>query len=154
MQVFSYMQRSFDDKKTILIFFIFLLSIFYEAFTTIHPLLPPLLGVAFWIFLSKRNGLIDIYIFLWTIFFEVDHSLPLFSTIISFIILKNIFLKLKQILFNKFLLKILSVMLFYIFYPIFLLILNKIFLTDMIAVNLEYIKYMLVETILVLVMNI
>ena len=149
MQTLSGMQRSSYDKKNILTAFIFFLSILYESLTTLYPFLPPLLGIAFFIFASSENRLIKIYIFLYTLFFEADHGLPLFSTFLSFTILKYIFLKLQNILSSKLLIKISLVATFYLFYPIFLYFLNKVFLTQMITFDLEYFKYLLIEIILV-----
>ncbi len=149
MQTLSGMQRSSYDKKNILITFIFFLSILYESLTTLYPFLPPLLGIAFFIFASSENRLIKIYIFLYTLFFEADHGLPIFSTFLSFTILKYIFLKLQNILSSKLLIKISLVATFYLFYPIFLYFLNKVFLTQTITFNLEYFKYLLIEIILV-----
>lgn len=155
MQTFSYMQRSFDDKKNILKTALFLLSIFYEVATSIYPFLPPLLGIAFWIYLSnKEDRLSNLYLFLYTVIFEADHNLAFFSTFLLFFLLKKLFLKIKKIFFYTHILKISAVLSFYLIYPLFLILLNKIFMTDTIIVNLDYFRYILIETILVLVVKI
>ena len=99
MQTFSYMQRNIDDKKNLKYFFLFILSLIYEALTTIYPYLPPLIAVSFWIFLfawNINNKTLLTFVILYTLFFEVDHSLPLFSTLMLFVFLKDFFYRLSK----------------------------------------------------------
>ncbi len=154
MQTFSYMQRNIDDKKNIRNFFIFLFLLFYETLTTIYLFLPPLLGVAFWLFLNNKDSkILNLYILIYTLFFEADHSLPFFSTYLFFILLKNIFLKMNKYFLQIFILKVLAVTIFYLTYPIFIFFLHKIFKTDIIIVNLDYFGYILIEIFLALVIG-
>ena len=153
MQTFSYMQRNIDDKKNIIYFFIFLFSLFYEVLTTIYTILPPFWGVGFWffmIFYIKREFIFIFFIFIYLLFFEIDHSLPLFSLIIFYFLLLPLFLKLLKILSNKYILKILSVVLIYLLYPLFIYALHKFFKTDIFSLDLNYFLYMITEIIILI----
>ena len=145
MQTFSYLQRNSFDKKNIKEFFLFILSIIYGALTSIYPILPPFLGIAFLIFLNKNRPLVSSYIFLYTLFFEINFSLPLFSTFLFFILLKHIILKFYKIISYKTLVKVLSIIIFYLLYPLFLYFIHKVFNTNYFYINLNYLFYIIFE---------
>ncbi len=156
MQAFSYMQRNIDDQKNIRHLIVFILSIFYEVLTTIFPFFPPMLGLAFWFFLNsykERKNIILIYILFYTLLFEIDHNIPIFSTFLLYLLLYPLFFRLFKIISNSALLKILSIIFFYISYPMFLFLLHKIFNIDLFEIGLYYIYYILLEIFIVLVVG-
>lgn len=156
MQTFSYMQRNIDDKKNIIYILIFTISIFYESLTTIYPFLPPLLGIAFWFFLKAlnfNNRLLFFLITIYTIFFEVDHSLPLFSTIFLYLLLYLIFKRFFKLFSNITILKVMAVSSVYIFYPIVLYIFHKFFKTDIFSIDFSYLSYIFLEIFILLIVG-
>lgn len=148
MQTFSYLQRNSFDKKNIKEFFLFILSIIYETLTSIYPILSPFLGIAFLIFLNKNRPLVNSYILLYTLFFEISYSLPLFSTFLFFILLKHIILKFYKIISYKSLVKVFAIICFYLLYPFFLYFIHKVFNTSYFYINLNYLFYIIFEIVI------
>jgi len=150
------MQRNIDDKKNIIYFFLFLLSIIYETLTTIYPYLPPLMALVFWIFLfawKNNNKTLLTFVILYTLFFEVDHSLPLFSTLLLFVLLKDFFYKLFKLFSDMKVLKISAVIAVYGLYPVLIYILHKLFKIEYFQIDIYFIGYILVEIFILLILG-
>ncbi len=145
MQTFSGMQRSLYDKKGLAPFLFLLFAWPYEAISSIYPFLPPLAGVGFWIYLSYRDGTSRFYVLLFTLFFEANHSLPFFSTFITYVLLGVLYDRIKHLFFVKWLLKIGAVCGFFLFYPVMLYMLNEIFNTPVFLPDGWYLFYLFVE---------
>ncbi len=150
------MQRNIDDKKNIIYFFLFLLSIIYETLTTIYPYLPPLMALVFWIFLfawKNNNKTLLTFVILYTLFFEVDHSLPLFSTLLLFVLLKDFFYKLFTLFSDMKIIKISAVIAVYGLYPVLIYILHKLFKIEYFQIDIYFIGYILVEIFILLILG-
>ncbi len=86
MQTFSHLRRSRFNLQPLLILLLFTGALVYESIGTIYPLLTPLLGVGFY-YWRLHHGKKEYYFqillfFVYTLWFEIDRDMLLFSFII------------------------------------------------------------------------
>ena len=83
MQTFSDMRRSRFDYQPLVLLLLFLFALIYESIGTIYPYLTPLLGVGFYYYsehYTQRRHYFKLFLFfLYTLFFELDREMILFS---------------------------------------------------------------------------
>ena len=114
MQTFSYLQRSSNDEKNFLKYFLFLFLILtYEPLSTIYLFLPPLLGLMLKQAFSNTSLETKVFVFVYIYFYEIDHSLPPFSLFITLFLCIYILHRLHFIISSRRLLQIFGVIIFY-----------------------------------------
>ena len=86
MQTFSYLRRSRFNLQPLLTLLLFAAALVYETLGTVYPLLTPLLGVGFWYWRhhhgDKKYFMQIALFFAYTLWFEIDREMLLFSFII------------------------------------------------------------------------
>ncbi len=87
MQAFSYLRRSRFNLQPLLILLLFAAAIIYETVGSVYLFLTPLLGVGFFFwrrhYEEKRYYFPIALFFLYTLYFEIDRDLILFSFILT-----------------------------------------------------------------------
>ncbi len=87
MQAFSYLRRSRFNLQPLLILLLFIAAIVYETIGSVYLFLTPLLGVGFFFwrrhYEEKRHYFAIALFFLYTLYFEIDRDLILFSFILT-----------------------------------------------------------------------
>lgn len=89
MQTFSNMQRNITYQRDLKQFSLLILILVYEAISTIHNYLPPLLGFMFILFLNSVKNANKFLIFttiIYLLFFEANRDFLIFSSILFFVI--------------------------------------------------------------------
>ncbi|WP_457592506.1 hypothetical protein [Hydrogenimonas sp.] len=118
------MQRDIFDKKTLTLFFLYLLILLYPAAETVYPFLPPMLGLAYVQWRSavraKNLPLIAAWM-LYALIFESVWGLPLYGIwsmmIVTFVLFDY---KITQTLHMQTVIKVLSAVIFDLLYFVFL----------------------------------
>lgn len=86
MQTFSYLRRSRFNLQPLLILLLFAAALVYESIGTIYPFLTPFLGVGFYFWRrwhgDKAHYFQILLFFLYTVWFEIDREMVLFSFIL------------------------------------------------------------------------
>ncbi len=86
MQTFSHLRRSRFNLQPLLTLLLFAAALVYESIGTIYPFLTPMLGVGFYYWRchhAKKEHYFHIFLFFaYTLWFEIDRDMLLFSFII------------------------------------------------------------------------
>jgi hypothetical protein len=86
MQTFSYLRRSRFNLQPLIALLLFCAALFYESMGTIYLYLSPLLGIGFYFWrkyhTDKKSYFYIGLFFLYTLYFEIDREMILFSFIL------------------------------------------------------------------------
>ena len=86
MQTFSYLRRSRFDLQPLLALLLFAAALVYESAGTVYLWLSPLLGAGFYMwrrhYKERKNYFYIALFFLYTLYFEIDRDMVLFSFIL------------------------------------------------------------------------
>jgi len=147
------MQRSISDQKSLAPFVYVALFVLYESLSSIYLILPPLLGVLFYLFIQafRKEDLAYIVLVVFSILiFESEKGYILFSTVIYFaLVLKIVLPKIEQNFNCKVCVNISIVLLAYVGFYFFTSVISSIFLLPMPAVNYYIIYYIVIEFLIV-----
>ncbi len=153
MQTLSNLQRNISDKSNLELITFFILALIYESLTSIFPFLSPLFGVSFILWLTLYNqklNLAKILIYLYIIFYEIDKDYFVLSFVPLFLFMKfyivNFFEKIIDYTIFRIFIYIVST---YIGYFLINLFLSYIFNNDIPSIGIEFIFYIIIDTILV-----
>jgi hypothetical protein len=90
MQTFSYMRRNSSNYSTLTVVILFIIAVIYESISCIYPYFTPLLGIGFYYivnnFHNEAKWTTILFIFLYSIYFEIDRGMFIFSYIIFFML--------------------------------------------------------------------
>lgn len=147
------MQRSLSYQTFSKLVAYFILLVAYEVLSSIYLLMPPLLGLAFLLFIySIEEDRLDLLVFTlaYLLVFETDHEFVLFSTLFFFIIAYHVGLsRLRQLVDCKKCLNYMSVALAYLGFWFFSLIFNQIIWIDLPQFDWTILYYIAVECVVV-----
>ena len=147
------MQRSISNQKPIVPLIYVILFVLYDSLGSIYIFLPPLLAVLYVLFtkaLDKNDSISLMLIVFCLIVFEANYGYILFSSVIYFYILyKFIMPKIVQNISCTICIKILTVLLVYLGYFLFLTLLSNIFLLPQPMINYYIVYYIVIEFFLV-----
>ena len=143
------MQRSIAHKNPVEISLYLLLFILYSSLSSIYPFLPPMLAVLFVLFskaLTQGDTSTIIIVSFTLVIFEANNGYTLFSSIIYFYILhKFILSKIKQNVSCPECIGVISTLLVYLGYFLFLTLIANIFLLNTPEISYYVIYYMVIE---------
>lgn len=156
MQAFSYLQRNFPYKKTLVTSLFFFVLVVYESFGTIYPIIPPLFGLMFLLFvesIEKKKSYLTLFVFCYLIIFEANNGFLMLSCFIFFV-LSYIFLyaRLRKLIKSQWGLRIFFVAFVYLGYAFFNSLLGLIFGLESITITPYLFYYIFVESLLVLIL--
>ncbi len=147
------MQRSISHQKPIVPFFYIILFVLYDSLGTVYPFLPPLLAVLYVLFsraMDKNEPMSLFLIVLCLVIFEANYGYIFLSSVIYFYILyKFIMPKIVQSFSCTVCVRIVTVLLVYFGFFLFLTLLSKIFLLPQPSMNYYIIYYIVIEFLLV-----
>jgi hypothetical protein len=147
------MQRNSTHQKSLTPLLYIIFFIVYESLSSVYLFLPPLFGVLFVLFvyaLNKEDVPSLFTILLCLLLFEADKGYTLFTSIIYFIIAyKFIMPKIIQNVSCNSCVKISYILLAYFGFFLFNVILSKLFLLPMPAINYYIVYYIVVEFLIV-----
>lgn len=143
------MQRSFTYKKTFIGLIYFTAFALYMSLSSIYLLLPPLFGILFFYYIyaveHNRTDLIVLIAF-FLLLFEAEKGFTLFSTIIYFFIIYELFIpKLHQYVHCVPCRNAIYVILAYIGYWLFAIVIHEIFWMPLPSVDWHIIYYIVIE---------
>ncbi|MEA1919903.1 MAG: hypothetical protein U9N52_08700 [Campylobacterota bacterium] len=147
------MQRSLTHQIHINPIIILPLFLFYESLSSIYLLMPPLLGLIFYLFMQTREtenikALFVIAIML--IIYEAEKGYLFLSTLFYFTLLYQFVVPyLKQNIVCKACLRVIFISLVYLGYYLFLLLFSQIFLFEMPSIDLYVFYYIVIEFLIV-----
>ncbi len=148
MQTFSNLRRSRFNYRYPLILLLFIAALTYESLGTIYPYLTPLLGVGFYYWIKNRDNKESyppIFLFFcYTIYFELDRDIMLFSFILL-IMLYHYFIQkpLEESIECDVCLKIIFTLYAYLGYYMLNQFLGFIFNLPSFEINLTYLIYII-----------
>lgn len=147
------MQRSLSYQTLSKLVALFALLLVYEVLSTIYLFLPPLLGLAFLLFIyAVEEDRLDLLVFtlVYLLVFETDHEFVLFSTLFFFILSYHIVLsRLRQFIDNKKYLDYISIALAYLGFWVFSIIFNQIIWIDLPQFDWTIFYYIAIECVVV-----
>ncbi len=153
MQTLSNLQRNISDKSNLELITFFILALIYESLTSIFPFLSPLFGVSFILWLTLYNqklNLAKILIYLYIIFYEIDKDYFVLSFVPLFLFMKFYIVNFFEKIIDYTIFRIFIYILFtYIGYFLINLFLAYIFNNDIPSIGIEFIFYIIIDTILV-----
>ncbi len=147
------MQRSFSHHNTGTLVLLFVLLVVYEVLSTIYLFLPPLLGLAFLLFIyAVEHDRLDYLLFTiaYLFVFETDREFLLFSSLFYFSIAYRIGVeRLRLIVSCHKCMDYLSIALAYLGFWFFSIILNQIIWLDLPQFDWKIFYYIFIESVLV-----
>ncbi len=147
------MQRSLTYQDIGKLVALFALLLFYEVLSSIYLYLPPLLGLAFLLFVyAIEHDRLEYLVFTlaYLLVFETDREFLLFSTLFFFTIAYRIgLLKLRQIVSCDKCLDYMSIALAYLGFWFFSIILNQIIWIDLPQFDWTIFYYIFIECLVV-----
>ncbi len=155
MQTFPNMRRSRFNYKYPLILLLFIAALMYESLGTIYPYLTPLLGVGFYYWIKNRankDSYIQLFLlFCYTLYFEIDRNLILFSFILL-VMLYHYFIEkpLEESIECDICLKIIFTLYIYIGYYFLNLFLGFIFNLPSFEIDVTYLVYIMTDLLIVI----
>ena len=148
------MQRSLTYQEISKLVLIFMLLLVYEVLSSIYLWLPPLLGLAFLLFVyavEKMRLELLILTLAYLLVFEADREFLLFSTLFFFTIAYRLgLLKLRLIVSCEKCLKYISIALAYLGFWLFSFIVNQIIWIDLPEFDWHIFYYIAIEAFVVL----
>ena len=149
------MQRRIINLEPLTPIFLFCGLVVYESISSLYVYITPLVGIVFLYLVQnihdKEKTYINLALFLYLIFFEIDRGFFVFSSLIYFLIYYNFFHnELVNSVACQNCLKFLIIFLFYIGFYIVNLILSLLFNQDLPIFDITYIIYFVTDFILVL----
>ncbi|MFP4333190.1 MAG: hypothetical protein ACLFQJ_07800 [Campylobacterales bacterium] len=153
MQTFPYMQRSFSYKEVVSAALALIFLTIYESISSIFYLLPPLLGVALYLFidfLEKREYFRVGVIALFLLILEADKGF-IFGTTIVFFLLVYFFLLpfVNKLIGSPVFYKLIIVSVAYTGYTLFLVFIEYILRMPLFDFSYILLYYIVLETLLV-----
>ncbi|MEA3522485.1 MAG: hypothetical protein U9R50_05890 [Campylobacterota bacterium] len=147
------MQRSLSHKISINPIIVLPLFLLYESLSSIYLLLPPLLGLIFYLFVDAResNNIKSLFIVVvMLIIYEAEKGYLFLSTLFYFTLLYQFLLPyLKQNIICKSCLKFIFISLVYLGYYLLILLVSHVFLLEVPMIDLHVIYYILIEFLIV-----
>jgi len=147
------MQRSISHQKPLTPFVYIVLFVLYSGFSSIYPILPPMLGVLFLLFnkaLKQDDTILILLVSFCLVIFEANNGYILFTSIIYFYIVHKLILpKILQNFSCPVCIKVSYVLLAYLGYYIFLTLISNIFLLPKPNINYYIVYYIVIEFFLV-----
>jgi len=147
------MQRSISHQKPIVPFLYIILFVLYDSLGTIYPFLPPLLAVLYVLFTKALDNDDTVSLFLIVlclVIFEANYGYIFLSSVIYFYILyKFIMPKIVQSFSCSTCIRIITVVLVYLGFFLFLTLLSNIFLLPQPSINYYIVYYIIIEFFLV-----
>lgn len=143
------MQRSITNKNPLRAIGYLVLFIIYTALSGVYIMLPPLLGVLYFLFsktLHSKDTMGFVLVLIALVFLEAKSSYLIFSTIIYFgILYRYVMPKVKQSLNCNFCVNILLVIFAYVGFFLFLSIVANIFVLEEPCISYNIIYFMMIE---------
>ena len=149
------MQRSIPDYRPIVSILLVIGLFFYESITSLFTYITPLSGFIFLYLIEniekKDKSLINLILFIYLAYFELDRGFFLFSSVILFFLYYNLFHKeLSSSAMCHNCLRITYIFIYYIGFYILNLFAALIFNHELPKFDITYIIYIISDTILVL----
>lgn len=149
------MQRSIFNYRPLVSILLVVGLFFYESITSLFTYITPLSGLIFVYLINniekKDKSLINIILFIYLSYFELDRGFFLFSSVILFFTYYNLFHKeLSRSIICHNCLQIIYIFIYYIGFYILNLFAALIFNLDLPKFDITYIIYIITDTILVL----
>jgi len=150
------MQRSISNYRPVVSILLVIGLFFYESITSLFTYITPLSGLIF-IYLinniqNKEKSLINIILFVYLSYFELDRGFFVFSSVILFFTYYNLFHKeLSRSMICHNCLKVIYIFIYYINFYILNLFASLIFNLDLPKFDITYIIYIISDIILVLI---
>jgi len=147
------MQRSLTHQISINPIIILPLFLIYESLSSIYLLMPPLLGVIFYLFINAKESESIKLLFIVTVMlliFEAEKGYLFLSTLLYFALIYQFFIPyLKQNIVCKSCLKLVFILFAYIGYYLFILLLSQIFIFEAPSIDLHVLYYIFIEFLIV-----
>jgi len=149
------MQRSIINYKPVVPILLLAGLIFYESITSLFSFITPLSGLVFLYLVNnikdKEKININIVLFIYLTYYEIDRGLLVFSSVILFMIYYEfIHDELKNSIGCKSCLKVLVIVIYYIGLYIINLIVSLIFDLSLPILDISYVIYIVTDVFLVL----
>lgn len=152
MQTFSHMQRSISYKEVISAVVALILLTVYESISSILYLLPPLLGVALYLFVDFlergeyfRVGVISVFLLI----LEADKGFVFGTTIVFFLLIYFFFVPfINKLVGSLAFYKTILVAVAYIGYTLFLMFIESILRIPLVEVSYILLYYIALESLL------
>ena len=147
------MQRNITYQDIVKLLGGLVFFLLYEVLSSIYLFLPPLLGLAFLLFVyAIENGKLHLVLFtaIYLLVFETDKEFLLFSSLVFFILAYKIgLLKLRQVIQCKKCLDYISIAMVYFGFWLFTLILNQMLWINQNPFDLTIVYYIVIEALIV-----